>query len=229
MPAVSPRWGAALGLVIGVGLAVATSAAGIPHRPGVPPTPAARASSQPIAEQFLATWTRSRAVTYAASTTFVRTINGRVALSQDGFVARRPPDWVQRQGSTWTGISDRHRFECDDAVNGRTRCTSSAAVADYGADVAREVRAFRSWLVDQSSYEVSYQPAAAGGCFLLRRLVPVLAPPLGDQARYCFDELDVPVETEITTAGTVDHQTLINRRPVVTDGDLQVRVARIGP
>ncbi|MCU1346477.1 MAG: hypothetical protein JWL70_2743 [Acidimicrobiia bacterium] len=229
MPAVSPRWGAAFGLVIGVGLAVAMSAAGIPHRPAVRPPPAAQASRQPIAEQFLATWARSRAVTYAADTTFVRTINGRVALSQDGFVARRPPDWVQRQGSTWTGVLGRRRFECDDALNGRNRCTSSDAVADYNADVAREVQAFRSWLVDQSSYEVSYQPAAAGGCFLLRRLVPVLAPPLGDQARYCFDEMDVPLETEITTAGTVDHQTLINRRRVVTDDDLQVRIASIGP
>jgi hypothetical protein len=223
MPAASPRWGAAVGIVIGVALAAATSAAGVPHRPPSAPAPTVTPASRSLAdaEGFLAAWARSRSISYAAQSHFDRTVDGRPALSTDGLVARQPPQWVERQGGTWTALLRGQRLECDDAINGRTRCVAVESNVDYRTDVANELQAFRSWLVDAP---VSYQVSFGGGCFVMHRVRPVLAPPLGDDARYCFDVAGVAVLTEITTATALDRQTLSQVRSGVTAQDLQLPV-----
>jgi len=225
MAAVTPGWGAVIGTVIGVGLAVALSAAGIPHRPATATrvaTPEATGSN--ATKAFLAAWARSRAITYAADTRFVRTIDGRTALSAEGFEARRPPQWVERQGDSWTGLIGGHRLECNDAIDGKFRCTSGVDTVDYSADVASELRAFSSWLTEPASYDIVQQ----GDCFVMQRTREVLAPPLGDRAQYCFDPDGVPIDAEITTATAVDHKTLTNVRTSVTDNDLAVHDANNG-
>jgi hypothetical protein len=211
-----------VGIVIGVALAVATSAAGIPHRPAEQPTAASPPGTPPdYASEFLAAWARSRTISYVADTSFVRTVGGRIALKADGIEVRRPPEWLSRQGGSWRGVLGGRRVDCNNAVDGKTRCGTTDEVVDYGADVEAELQGFRSWLTGAASYAVERQ----GGCFDMRRIRPVQAPPLGDHARYCFDDAGLAVEIEITTATAVDHRTLGNVRLAVTDQDLQLPVA----
>jgi hypothetical protein len=211
-------WAAVIGIVVGSALAVAVNELGVPHRPSSTVATVITPVVDPAAAaEFLDTWQRSRAVSYVADSRFTRTVGEQTALSADGRVARRPPEWLVRQGGSWQGLLHGQRFDCNNALDDQMRCAIAADDVDYQAEVAGEVTAFRSWI---TGTEPDYEVSRDGQCFQLRRIRPVLAPPLGDESRYCFDERDIPTSTSIRTGAATDTEVLIGARTEVADEDL---------
>jgi hypothetical protein len=140
-----PRFGAAAGVAVGVGLAVALVATGALRVP-------VHRDDRDASTDFLQAWSRSRQGTFVVESEFRRRLaDGRTLFSASRLV-QRPPDRIVRQFGGIDGTVNGHPIVCSTDQAGRYSCfAGSQTVAPYDQVVAREVATFRSYFDDPVS------------------------------------------------------------------------------
>jgi hypothetical protein len=207
--------GAVAGVLVGGALTAAAAASGW-HDPHEVSEPLASTETAEPAE-LIEAWRRWRLLSVHVTSTYVRTVNGEVVLRGGDVLAQRPPEEVHRTGGEVVALIDGERIVCTDAVDGRSRCESSGSF-DRAALIDAELAGFAEAVGgDDPDYVLGWRD----GCFVLTRRVPLLAPPLRDQATYCFDADGVLVVAELRDDVAVDRTEAVEIRPV-EDADLTV-------
>lgn len=179
----------------------------------------ARLRGPAAARAFLATWRASRLATWVVEGTYERRTAGGRRVASEVRVAQRPPDrLVLGLGAVQARLGNR-RLACAPDPDGVLRCADDGRAPPYAAEVDDEVRVLAGYVEgDVPLYAVT---ADAPGCFILRLVVELPAPPYGRRARFCFDPVThAPLLAEIRRAEAVDVRRTIEVRTTVTDADL---------
>lgn len=174
--------------------------------------------SSEAADAFVDAWERSRTETYLSGSLLRRTLSNTTTLELPIVVAQRPPDRVVSTGGSVQGSVDGVNQVCDEQLDGLVQCRAIGEAADYDADVASEVETLQSYFSGETPvYRVSQQ----GQCFDLRLTAAIQAPPYGQNARFCFDEVSgAPSLQRIERLESTDEVTLVSVRADVSDADI---------
>jgi hypothetical protein len=178
--------------------------------------------SPEAADAFVGAWERSRTATYLSGSLLRRELSTAATMELPIIVAQRPPDRVVSTGGSVQSEVGGENTVCDEQLDGLVQCGSGGSTADYDAGVATEVETLRSYFEGDTPV---YRVAQSGACFDLRLTAAIQAPPYGQNARFCFDEVSgAPTLQRIERTQGVDEVTLVSVRTDVTDEDL-ARVA----
>jgi hypothetical protein len=185
------------------------------------------------AEAFLEAWARSRAATFRSVSDFRRVSHSTNAeLTDRIIVAQRPPDRLSIDQDGGTGLVDGQRLACAYRRQ-RLHCQDAAAERTYDDDVERQLETLRGYVaVDDPLYavEAAEREEVVGDCFDLRLTRALVAPPLGEVARYCFDPgTGAPTFTRIERVEADDETRLVSLSDEVTDADLDPDTALRDP
>ena len=229
-PGGPPRWqmvlvGLLVGAVIGGGLAwwsnrdddsgAASEQEGLTGPDDLDESPEA-------AEAFVDAWERSRTETYLSGSLLRRTLSTAVVLELPIVVAQRPPDRVVSTGSSVQSDVGGENTVCDEQLDGIVHCQPGGAAGDHDAQVQAELENLRSYFEGDTPV---YRVSVSEGCFDLRLVAAIHAPPYGHNARFCFDALSgAPRLIRIERNEGTDEVTLVTVRTDVTDEDI-ARVA----
>ena len=176
------------------------------------------AESGAAARAFVAAWDRRLRGTWVVTATFTRTFNDRRTLTGEIREAQRPPDRLRRGlGSTEGRVGDR-RLACTAVEGAATQCREAGAALPYDEEVRRELGLLSGYVRGRDRL---YAVTEDGGCFRLRLLRRLLAPPYGDAARFCFDGATGALRSvEVRRDRALDETRAIEIRATVTDADL---------
>ena len=178
--------------------------------------------SPEAAEAFVDAWERSRTATYLSGSWLRRELSTAATMELPVVVAQRPPDRVVSTGGSVQSDVDGDNTVCDEQIDGLVQCSPGGSTADYDAQVASEVETLRSYFEGETPV---YRVARSGSCFDLRLTAAIQAPPYGQSARFCFDQVSgAPTLQRIERVEGTDEVTLVSVRTDVTDEDL-ARVA----
>lgn len=153
----------------------------------VPTTTTAAKVGPEVNEAFIEAWERHRRSTYLATGTFRRVTAVGGEILTPASVAQRPPLRVAVQMGTVDARGAGGSQQCTGVSEGSLECTPQAAAADYEAEVAAEVAAWRSYFVGSPPLYLVAR-GDAPGCFELIIGTVVPNAPYGDRAELCFDE-----------------------------------------
>jgi hypothetical protein len=227
-PGGPPRWvlivtGLVVGLLIGGGLAWWSS-----RDDGDSDTedvdsgeltgPADLDESSEAADAFVEAWERSRTETYLSGSLLRRTLSNSTVLELPIVVAQRPPDRVVSTGGAVQGSVDGENQVCDEQLDGLVRCRSIGDAEDYDASVESDVATLQGYFTGPTPV---YRVSQEGQCFNLRLTAAIQAPPYGQNARFCFDEVSgAPSLQLIERLEGTDEVTLVSVRTDVSDADI---------
>jgi hypothetical protein len=181
----------------------------------------------PPAEELLAAYERSRNATFAVDRTFTRTFPDGRSITYDELLVQAPPDdRLLVGGGAASGRLDGRLLRCAANPGGGTRCFEGEEAEPWADEVAKEVGDLGSLVLGPDRvYDVETGPD--DGCFTLVLIVPMLAPPYGERAVFCYDETTrAPTRIEIHRTEASDVVETVEIRPVVTEADL--RPAELG-
>jgi hypothetical protein len=171
------------------------------------------------ARAFLTTWRESRLATWVVEGTYERRTTSGRRVASEVRVAQRPPDRLVVGLGAVQARRDARRLACAPDPDGVLRCADDGRAPPYAAEVEDEVRVLATYVEgDVPLYEVT---ADDPGCFTLRLVVELPAPPYGRRARFCFDPVThAPLLAEIRRTEATDVRRTITVRTTVTDEDL---------
>lgn len=178
--------------------------------------------SPEAADAFVEAWERSRTSTYLSGSLLRRTISSSMTMELPIVVAQRPPDRVVSTGGSVQSDVGGENTVCDEQLDGIVRCGSGGSADDHDERVEAEIETLRSYFdTDTPVYRVSQ----SGMCFDLRLTAALQAPPYGQNARFCFDDVSgAPTLQRVERAEGTDEVTLVTVRTDVSDDDI-ARVA----
>jgi hypothetical protein len=133
-----PLVGAAAGVVVGVGLAVALVVGGHLSIPG---------PQRDLAAELTDAFRRSRESTYRMEADFTRTMPDGRSLSSAALVVQRPPDHLRRQLGGVSGAVSGRAVNCSTGPDGSFSCAPGAPASVYQDTVDAEVAYLRSYFV----------------------------------------------------------------------------------
>jgi len=166
---------------------------------------------------FLSAWRRSLVSTWALDATFERRV-GKARIAYDIRQAQRPPDHLRVAGGTVDASLHGQVLACSTGSDGRSSCRAAPA-PPFDDEVAAQMKTLGSYFAAPAPLYRAH--ADKNDCFTLTLLRPILAPPYGQTARFCFDRATgAPVRTEITRSGSTDLTVATSVRARVTDADL---------
>ena len=202
------------GVLVG-GLLVALLVLARPVPPSVPAGP-----SRASAESFLAAWRLSRTATFVAAGTWTRIVDGRPALAAPTRTAQRPPDRLVSGSGSIQGRIGGRRLGCVLVTGGGASCREGEAVGPYDGAVEHELSILVGQVLGPGRlYDVSDD---GPGCYALRLGRATVAPPYGQEARFCFDgSSGAMVASRIDRGRAVDVVEVTEVRLDVTDVDLR--------
>jgi hypothetical protein len=171
------------------------------------------------AAAFLTAWERYRRATFVAELDFERLLPGGERLETQRTVVQDPPRRLVRQGATVSASDEDASLLCE-PVGTETVCTPQPGV-DYEASIQDELAGWRVAIegeVPQYAVEVP-----ESGCFVLRLVADVAAPPYGELTRVCFDDATGAVRSrQVTRATGTDTEVASSISATVTDDDWTV-------
>jgi hypothetical protein len=176
-----------------------------------------------IPQLFLDAWQRSREATYHSVADFSRRSNSTGAeLHEQQITAQRPPDrlFVDEDGAT--GLLQGERVACN-VRNERVRCDRAEARRTLADETASQLETLAGYVEGEDPLYVieADLETEAGACFELTLTRTIVAPPLGNVTRYCFDdETGAPTETHVERDEADDDIVTTQLTGVVTDDDL---------
>lgn len=191
-------------------------------------TPTITPSGAAARKDFLQAWERSLRGTWHVVSSFERAGKGATAPLQGQLdTVQRPPDRLERQFGSVTGRVGGRLVGCTPGPDGQPRCRDGGPAASYDEDVQAELDRLDPYVGgDHPLYRVT---AEGNGCFRLDREFEYLAPPYGDQARFCFDAATgARVLTEVHLAEATDITRAVTVVATVTDSDLTLPAALAG-
>jgi hypothetical protein len=203
------------GAVAGIAGVVGLAAADWP-----PSTEPAQPSAETAAaaRRFVAEWRRSRLGTWALDGTFERVTSSGRRLRAEVHMAQRPPDRLVTGLSTVHSRQGDRRLACAPGPDGNVLCRDGGEVRPYAAEVADDIDILRGYVLGPTAF---YGVAQDGPCFQLRLRRPVLSPPYGFRARFCFDPATgAPVHAEVHRREGRDVTVALQVRGAPTDADL---------
>ena len=178
------------------------------------PSPAAQRHA---ASAFLAAWRRSLEGTWAVDAVFERRV-GTKRVTYDVHEARRPPDHLRVAGGTVEGRVNGRVVACTTGADGALTCRDGGPAPSYPDEVRKELDLLSGYFFAANPL---YRAEASGaGCFHLVLRHPILAPPYGQTARFCFDaKTGAPSLSEVHKRGSVDvtHTTAVRAEPTAAD------------
>ena len=209
----SPLTGVVAGIVVGgviVG-ALAVRDFSPTRTPGGHPAPSPDA--------FLAAWERKLTGTWVVVSAFSRTTEDGRTLNGEIVEVQRPPDRLRRGLGSVEGRIAGRRIGCAATVAGSSECREGGIAPPYDEEVAAELALLRGYVLGPTRlYTVI---ADRSGCFHLRLVQRMLAPPYGEAARFCFDAATGALRSsEVSRGGALDVTRAVEVRADVTDADL---------
>jgi hypothetical protein len=186
------------------------------------------AEAEDIPQLFLDAWRRSREATYRIVADFSRQSNTTGAeLAHRQITAQRPPDrlFIDRDGAN--GLIGGERVACT-FRNERLRCNRAEARRTLAEETEQQLETLAGYVEgDDPLYVIEADlETEAGACFELTLTKVIVAPPLGNVARYCFDgATGAPTVTHIERDQADDDIVTTQISDVVTDEDLDPATA----
>lgn len=178
-----------------------------------------RAETAAAARAFVARWRASRLGTWVVDATFVRVMADGRRLAFDVHMAQRPPDRLITGPSSLDARRGNERRACaaDDADV--VACREAGTARPYEAEVEDDIDLLRGYVLGRAAF---YGVRTDGpDCFALRLRRPVLSPPYGERARFCFDPTThAPVRAEVRRKEATDRTTAVEVRSTPTEADL---------
>ncbi len=176
--------------------------------------------------RFVDAWEQSRRGTFVMSAEFVRTTtDGRELRSTVEWV-QRPPDRLIVQFGSASGELDGRPVGCTTDGGGFYRCgEGEPGAADFDEALAAELAVLRTYVEgDAPLYRVTEDSRAIEhrACFDLELDRPIVSPPYGERARFCFDDdTGAPIFLRVERVEATDVTEATDVRAEVTDGDLE--------
>ena len=176
-------------------------------------------------ERFVDAWEQSRRGTFVMSAEFVRTTADGRELRSTVEWAQRPPDRLIVQFGSASGQLDGRPVGCTTDGGGFYRCgQGEPGAADFDEALAAELAVLRTYVEgDAPLYRVSgdSQVIEDRACFDLELDRPIVSPPYGERARFCFDaETGAPVFLRVERLEATDVTEATAVRAEVSDDDL---------
>lgn len=227
--------GLLVGLVIGTILAWSLSPDPEPFAAPlvVPATSSTFPESEETAEAFLDAWERSRTAEYIAVSEWRRSIPDGPRVTEVRVLAQRLPDRVRGGASHRGGQIGHVVYTCDnlpitaeqlragellDEPQCRAAEVDPSTVPDPETMVADELALMRRHV--EGTYPL-YRVGRDGDCFYLRLARPMVAPPYGHHAMFCFDPDSGAVSSlRVERDEGTDTEELLWVANEVTDDDL---------
>ena len=179
-----------------------------------------------IPQLFLDAWQRSREATFRSVADFTRHSNSTGAeLHHQQIVAQRPPDRLFVDGDGATGIVEGERLACDFREQ-RLHCDRAEAQRTLAEETEQQLETLADYVEGEDPLYVieADLETEVGACFELTLTRDIVAPPLGNLTRYCFDdETGAPSETHVERDEANDDLVLTQLTGEVTDADLDPR------
>ncbi|HYF46655.1 MAG TPA: hypothetical protein VD926_10635 [Acidimicrobiales bacterium] len=176
-----------------------------------------------IPQLFLDAWRRSREATFRTVAEFSRRSNSTDSvLRHEQITVQRPPDRLFVDGDGANGLIDGQRVACT-FRNERLRCNEAEAQVTLAEETDRQLETLAGYVQGEDPLYVieADLETEAGACFELTLTKPIVAPPLGNLARYCFDDATgAPTVTHIERIEADDDIVTRQISDVVTDEDL---------
>jgi len=176
-----------------------------------------------IPQLFLDAWERSREATFRTVADFSRRSNSTDAtLRHQQITVQRPPDRLFVDGDGANGIVDGMRVACV-FRDERLRCNEAEARRTLADETEQQLETLAGYVEgDDPLYVIEADlETEAGTCFELTLNKSLVAPPLGNLARYCFDDATgAPTVTHIERDEADDDIVTRQISDVVTDEDL---------
>ena len=212
-----PLVAAIAGGLIGVLAAVGLAMAGWPDHEASDPGGAAGATPA-AARRFVVEWRRSRLGTWVVEARFERVTAAGRRIEAAVHMAQRPPDRLVTGLGTIDARRGGERLACSSDEAGQLVCRDGGPARPYEAEVEDDIDVLREYVLGPSSF---YAVRQHGDCFTLRLRRPVLSPPYGRRARFCFDPATgAPVRADVERREAVDHTVAVEVRSDPTDADL---------
>lgn len=206
------RFTAAVVVVTGV-LVTGIVAGCTSDKPSVP----SAATRRRAATAFLAAWRRSLEGTWAVDEVFERRV-GTKRITDEIHEARRPPDHLRVAGGTVDGRVNGRIVACNTGAANQLVCRDGGPAPPYADEVRSELDTLAGYFAGANPLYLAGD--AGGGCFELTLQHPILAPPYGESARFCFDRrTGAPTQVEVRNRGSVDttHATDVRAEPTAAD------------
>ena len=175
------------------------------------------------AAHFVEAWERSRTGTFVVSADFVRTTADGRELRSTVEWAQRPPDRLIVQFGSAAGELEGRPIGCTTDGGGFYVCGEGEVGGDFDEALGDELAVLRTYVEgDAPLYRVEEDPVdGAQVCFDLRLDRPIVAPPYGERARFCFDdETGAPVLVRVERVEATDLTEATEVRSEVRDADL---------
>lgn len=185
---------------------------------------------QDVPRLFLDAWARSREVTFRSVADFTRTSNSTGAvLAYQQITAQRPPDRLFIHNTGANGLVDGRRLLCTFRDEGSSLdCQEAEAHRTLAQETERQLDALAGYVEGEDPlYTATAETGTeAGDCFELALNRPIVAPPLGTLARYCFDPATgAPTDTSFERVEADDVIHTVQLSTEVTDADLEPATA----
>jgi len=167
-----------------------------------------------------------REATFRSVADFTRHSNSTGAeLHHQQIVAQRPPDRLFVDGDGATGIVEGERLACDFREQ-RLHCDRAEAQRTLAEETEQQLETLADYVEGEDPLYVieADLETEVGACFELTLTRDIVAPPLGNLTRYCFDdETGAPSETHVERDEANDDLVLTQLTGEVTDADLDPR------
>ncbi len=185
----------------------------------VPPT-ATDERGAPAIARLLDAWTAKLSGTYTVELHVSRQQPGGGSFDVDEVLVQRPPDRLLSGLGTVNGRFEGRLVRCRTSTEGVESCAPTASARSYAADVAAELDTLRSYVEGPRPL---YRTVGYGrGCFGLELALALPAPPYGQEALFCFDEVTgAPRLTVIRRDGLIERVEATRISTEVTFGDLR--------
>ena len=184
--------------------------------------------AEDIPQLFLDAWQRSREATYRSVADFTRHSNTTDAeLRHQQITAQRPPDRLFIDDDGATGLIDGQRVACTFRRQ-RLRCDWAEAQRTLEDETEQQLETLAGYVEgDDPLYVIEADlETEVGACFELTLTRTIVAPPLGNLTRYCFDDATgAPTETHVERDEADDDIVTTQLSGEVTDADLDPATA----
>jgi hypothetical protein len=217
-PFAAPWVGAVAGVVVGTVLAVLLGASGRLDEPGEEPFE----TDPEAAAAFLDAWQRGRFETFVVESRFTRSVEGRSGLASESVLVQDPPTRILRQMGSVTGRVGDREIACTTPPTGGLQCLPGRRLPSYDREALDELAVLRRY-VQGPGRLLYFVDRPDDGCFRLRLAVEMPDPPLGETARYCFDDATgAPTRSEIIRRQGRDLTEAVSIRTEITEDDLRL-------
>lgn len=172
------------------------------------------------ARAFLDAYEQSRLGTYVVVTEFRRSRDGAALTGGRRHIAQRPPDRLEITETGLRARRGRRQIGCLTGPDGEMDCRERESTRSYAEVVSGEVARLRDQVLGPGRiYNVT---DLGDGCFRLRLVRPIPAPPYGELAQLCFDHATGALaESVVEREGdVVDRTVAVELRAEVTEDDL---------